>query len=310
LTTAIAYKCFVTYIVSPLLFWIQLYECKELDKELSGKLNAFYSQPENSKRSMLKTVTENCYYAAQFSVDNFWYRAKVISFDKKNNLATVFFIDYGNTESLSIDRLRHLNGQFCHIKRLAVPLSLANIAPVSEDKVWQEAEIKEFKKLALNRPGEIYVKSNENWPIYFCKLTVKRKNPKNPRSTALTKIEVEEFLTKSLESCGNLYKLVKQETITSEYKDLFNQEVIGQKIYNLESLISNMFPNTTKGSDLKSHVAGSVLSESLISNSPEQHLKKMHDKCGSIYLPTSVFAPDELAKNLIDLDDDEYFNFQ
>ena len=184
-------------------------------------MNAFYSQPENSKRSMLKTVTENCYYAAQFSVDNFWYRAKVISFDKKNNLATVFFIDYGNTESLSIDRLRHLNGQFCRSNRQAVPLSLANIAPLSEDKVWKEAEIETFIKLALNRPGEIYVKSKENWPIHFCKLTFKREIPKNPHST-------EEFRTESLQLCDGLYKSAKQMTITSEYKDLFNQEVIGQ----------------------------------------------------------------------------------
>lgn len=303
LTNATAYKCFVTYVVSPLLFWIQLYESKDLDKELTVKLSEFYNNPENSSRSRLRIVNENCYYAAQFSNDRCWYRARVLAFDKQKGLATVFYIDYGNTEILPVDSLRQLASQFCSIKRLAVPLSLANIAPSSEDKVWKQQELEEFKSVALNRSGEIYVKSNENWPILFCKLDVRRKVKK-------TTIEVVNYLT-DLVSEKPLYRHVKQNLITSEYRDLFDQDVSSQMIPNLQVLVRNDRP-IAKASGSKSHVAaGSVISDSLVSESPEQHLKKMQLNCSGVHsLENYAFSTDELDKNMIEIDDDSHFNFQ
>ncbi len=47
--------------------------------------------------------------------------------------------------------------------------------PLNSENDWKEDRIKFFKNLILNRTAEIYVKTNKNWPIFFCKLLIKIK---------------------------------------------------------------------------------------------------------------------------------------
>ena len=96
----------------------------------------------------MKNVTLNSFCASKFSSDSSWYRAKIININKQSNLlfyvpyifsliiiqkmylankASVFYIDYGNSEELAFEDLRKLDGQFYVDPPLAIPLSLANV---------------------------------------------------------------------------------------------------------------------------------------------------------------------------------------
>lgn len=49
------------------------------------------------------------YVSAKFSEDDQWYRAKVKHVDREKKKAEVYYIDYGNTETIDFNRLRPLS---------------------------------------------------------------------------------------------------------------------------------------------------------------------------------------------------------
>lgn len=53
--------------------------------------------------------------SAKFSVDNAWYRARVLRSNPAKKQAEVVFIDYGNSEMLGFDKLRPL-GMTCPLE--------------------------------------------------------------------------------------------------------------------------------------------------------------------------------------------------
>lgn len=55
--------------------------------------------------------------AARYSIDGHWYRAKIISLPEQR-LVSVFYIDYGNSETLQWDQLRVLDKQLIGIPPL------------------------------------------------------------------------------------------------------------------------------------------------------------------------------------------------
>lgn len=46
--------------------------------------------------------------AARYSIDDTWYRAKIISLPE-SRMVTIYYIDYGNSETLPWDQLRVLD---------------------------------------------------------------------------------------------------------------------------------------------------------------------------------------------------------
>jgi len=53
--------------------------------------------------------------AGNFSVDNTWYRAEVLEIINNNDQPTQYklrYIDYGNTETVTVDRIRALPPEF------------------------------------------------------------------------------------------------------------------------------------------------------------------------------------------------------
>lgn len=62
---------------------------------------------------------------AQYSKDGFWYRAVVISVDQSE--ATVFFVDYGNLEKISFDRIKKIEHTFLKLPAQAVHCCLYSV---------------------------------------------------------------------------------------------------------------------------------------------------------------------------------------
>lgn len=52
--------------------------------------------------------------AAQYTVDNKWYRAKVIDLPGKK-MVEVFYVDYGNQEVMAWNRIRKIHTKFLRI---------------------------------------------------------------------------------------------------------------------------------------------------------------------------------------------------
>jgi len=52
--------------------------------------------------------------AAQYTIDNKWYRAKVVDLPG-NRMVEVFYIDYGNQEVIDWNRIRKIQTKFLRI---------------------------------------------------------------------------------------------------------------------------------------------------------------------------------------------------
>jgi hypothetical protein len=52
--------------------------------------------------------------AAQYTIDNKWYRAKVIDLPG-NKMVEVFYVDYGNQEVMAWNRIRKIQTKFLRI---------------------------------------------------------------------------------------------------------------------------------------------------------------------------------------------------
>ena len=69
------------------------------------------------------------YCLALFDVS--WYRAKVESFDSANNKLGVFFVDYGNRETVWLTQIRTMPAQFTDVPMLVLKCGLYGIEPRS-----------------------------------------------------------------------------------------------------------------------------------------------------------------------------------
>lgn len=81
---------------------------------------------------------------ALFHEDNGWYRAQVLSVS--GNSVTVFFIDYGNTETVKIDNLRNASDFVLAIPPLTTKCQVADCIPLNEQS-WTDEETKKIESM-------------------------------------------------------------------------------------------------------------------------------------------------------------------
>lgn len=74
--------------------------------------------------------------AARYSVDEGWYRAKIINVVEGN--ATVLFVDYGNMETVSIDELQPLSPELRTLPAQALYCCLADVVAPKVDEGWSD----------------------------------------------------------------------------------------------------------------------------------------------------------------------------
>ena len=108
----------ISHVETPARFFLHLANsCEELE-ELSDKLNEFY--PVGGGLLIGAEVGSFC--AAQFSVDQFWYRARVNEI--KGSEATLSYVDFGNSENQALSALKVLRPDFAKIPCLSIPCKL------------------------------------------------------------------------------------------------------------------------------------------------------------------------------------------
>ena len=82
---------------------------------------------------------------AQFSKDKRWYRATVITADTDDTIS-VFYIDFGNRETLPSSKLCSIPDKFLSLPKLKLSCSLHDVEPCSGDR-WREESIDCFSAL-------------------------------------------------------------------------------------------------------------------------------------------------------------------
>lgn len=119
-------KVYITAVESPESFYCQISGSEEKLTSLMGKISAIYdSMPADELKINTISVGDVC--CAQFSEDNQWYRAIVENVNASE--LTVRFIDYGNLETLNIDRTKVLNDNFFGDPPLAIKCCLYKVQP-------------------------------------------------------------------------------------------------------------------------------------------------------------------------------------
>jgi len=117
----------VTEIVDAAQFYVQIIGSEA--EQLEDLMKALSLQPEQGPHN----PKVNDLVSAQFTEDDAWYRAKVTAVDGSD--VSVFYVDYGNSETLSTSRIRPLPGDLPKVAWQAHSAQLAYIrAPkLSED---------------------------------------------------------------------------------------------------------------------------------------------------------------------------------
>lgn len=93
-------------------------------EKLNSEMNEYYRKLGRLRKTNLSLYAEGELIAAKFSVDNQWYRARVVN--TAEDLVQVFYVDYGNTDIVTEDRTNALLPEFLHLPFQAVECFLFN----------------------------------------------------------------------------------------------------------------------------------------------------------------------------------------
>ena len=135
-------RVFVSSATSVAKFSCQLMKMADGLDELMNQMFEYYEELSGQQEQMSKpSVGEFC--AAKFTLDDGWYRAKVLEVQGSN--VSVLYIDYGNSETLSLSRLKVLNSKFHSLPSQAIDCSLSgNCSGVSDAQFQELVSEKEF----------------------------------------------------------------------------------------------------------------------------------------------------------------------
>ena len=138
-------EVYVSAVDTPNAFWIHVIGSgiRALDN-LVSEMTEYYNKEENRKLHALKKVTSGQMVAAKFSYDNRWYRAEVIDI-VEDSQCEVYFMDYGDVETLSTDNVLELCTDMLSLRLQAVECSLANTKP--RGNKWSSEACDKFAEL-------------------------------------------------------------------------------------------------------------------------------------------------------------------
>ncbi|EHH21925.1 hypothetical protein EGK_05098 [Macaca mulatta] len=141
-----AYIAFIAYVLNPSNFWVRTNDHQNEFQEIMKNINKFYDLCENDEM-ILRKPEPGLFCCARYSKDRRFYRAVITEINGYK--INVYFLDYGNTDSIPFFDVKILLPEFCELPALAMCCSLAHIFPVED--LWTKAAIDYFKKLVLNK---------------------------------------------------------------------------------------------------------------------------------------------------------------
>ena len=124
ISSGVKVKVIPTTIQSPSSIYVQIAATEEESQKVVDAVNDFYTSL-GKEELVLVDPAENLPCVAQFTEDEAWYRAIIA--DITDNQATVIFIDYGNTDTVRLDSLKEVIGDFLKIPPFAIKCKLRSV---------------------------------------------------------------------------------------------------------------------------------------------------------------------------------------
>ncbi|XP_053445288.1 tudor domain-containing protein 15 [Nycticebus coucang] len=144
--TEAAYVAFVVYVLNPSNFWVRINDHQNEFQDLLTNINKFYDLCENDEM-ILRKPEPGLFCCARYSKDGRFYRGVITEIN--GHKINVYFLDYGNTDSIPFFDVKILLPEFCELPALAMCCSLAHAFPIED--LWVKAAIDYFKKIVLNK---------------------------------------------------------------------------------------------------------------------------------------------------------------
>lgn len=149
----------VTEIVDATTFYVQVVGPEA--EQLEDLMKALSLQPSQGPHS--PAVGE--LVSAQFSEDDAWYRAKVVSV--KNGEATVFYVDYGNSETLPTSRVRPLPSELPKLAHQAHQAQLAYVRPPTLNEDYGPEAAEYLKELVWGKTVVANIEYRDDNKLYL-----------------------------------------------------------------------------------------------------------------------------------------------
>ena len=164
----------VVYLINIGKFFCQLTSMQDEFNKLQEKIQSHYS---SLPVKAIEKPKIDSYCCAQFAEDNLFYRGII----KKLNNSTscdVYFIDYGNTETIALPMIKEVQPDFKELPAMAVECSLSGVSPHSGSSSFSCKANKRFEELAtlyssmvayvsklVNRKAEMILYDREDTPV-------------------------------------------------------------------------------------------------------------------------------------------------
>lgn len=135
-------RVFVSSASGPSKFSCQLMKMADSLDELMNEMFEYYDALSGQQEQLL-TPSVDKFCAAKFTLDDGWYRARILEVQGDN--VSVIYIDYGNSETLLPSRLKALSSNFHNLPTQAIDCSLCgNFSAVSDAEFQGLVLEKEF----------------------------------------------------------------------------------------------------------------------------------------------------------------------
>lgn len=159
--TTSAIEVYVSAVSSPSRFWVQFVgpQVVQLDK-LVAHMTEYYGNKENKANHALEKVSIGQVVAAVFRHDGRWYRARVDDlrpneFDATQQVADVFYLDYGDSEYVATHDLCELRADLLRLRFQAMECFLAEVKPSDKEEVKQASGVRKWHPQAIERFEEL-----------------------------------------------------------------------------------------------------------------------------------------------------------
>lgn len=153
----------MVFVNSPSDFFVQLSpDCLELDSIMESIAATYENGGETMQTSEIQGST---YCIAQYSEDLKWYRAIIKSVEENN--AIVEFVDYGNTESVDLMKIKVISEEFLKLPMQAVHCKLLGLTNTDDEKNQTI-----FLEKAEGKPLQVEFISEENgiYEVLMCEV--------------------------------------------------------------------------------------------------------------------------------------------
>ncbi|XP_062981292.1 tudor domain-containing protein 15 isoform X2 [Elgaria multicarinata webbii] len=148
---------FVVYVLNPSNFWVQTSDYLDEFEALMKRIADMYDAIEANDK-ILENPEPGKICCARYSKDMHFYRAVIR--EVVDSSINICFLDFGNTETVSLLDVKMLLPEFQELPALAIYCSLANAVPIED--LWIKKETDYFKALVDGRQLTLHPIAEQN----------------------------------------------------------------------------------------------------------------------------------------------------